>query len=173
MEKTIIIDQAMALGAKDAKVIRVDAIKTGAWVTMKCRYGCDHYGRSLCCPPHTPTYKEMREVLKDYSHAVLIQCPSLEETTEAALNLERALFKLGYHKALGFGAGKCLLCSDCTMTLCTRPFEARPSMEACGMDVMGTVEASGLLIRSVADGLTSPNSQEDTTYYGYGLVLID
>lgn len=173
MEKTKIMEQAIKLGARDARVIRVDTVKTAAWVAMKCRYGCDHYGKSLCCPPHTPTYKEMREVLKDYSHAVLIQCHSLEETTDVALKLERALFKLGFHKAIGFGAGKCLLCSDCTMALCTRPFEARPSMEACGMDVMATVKASGMPIKSVADGSASPNSQDDTAYYGYGLVLID
>lgn len=173
MEKAKIIEQAINLGARDARVIRVDAVKTAAWVALKCRYGCDHYGKSLCCPPHTPTYKETREVLKDYSHAVLIQCRTLEETTDLALNLERALFKLGYHKAIGFGAGKCLHCSDCTMTLCSRPFETRPSMEACGMDVMATVKASGMPIRSMADGSASPNSEGGTAYYGYGLVLID
>ncbi len=178
MEKSKIVEQAINLGAHDARVIRVDAVKTAAWVALKCRYGCDHYGKSLCCPPHTPTYKETREVLKDYSYAVLIQCRTLEETTDLALNMEHALFKLGYHKAIGFGAGKCLLCSDCTMALCTRPLEARPSMEACGMDVMATVQASGIPIRSVADGrvalgLESPHSPEDSSYFGYGLILID
>jgi hypothetical protein len=55
----------------------------------------------------------------------------------------------------------------------TGPFETKPSMEACCMDVMANLRASGMLTRSVADGHSSPTFLEDTTYLGYSLVLID
>lgn len=171
MNTSIILQEARDLGARDARMIPVDAIRTGAWVSMKCRFGCSHYGKSLCCPPHAPTYIELREVLKEYSHAVLIQCRSLEAATPVALGLERVLFRMGYHKALGFGAGKCLLCPDCSVTLCSQPQNARPSMEACGMDVMGTVKASGMALKGPAQALGSEGEEE--IYFGYGLVLVE
>lgn len=175
MDQTKLIELAINAGARDARLITSKAIHTAAWVAMKCRFGCGHYGKSLCCPPHAPTYLEMREVIKDYSYAVLLQCNTLEETTPLALELERALFKQGYHKALGLGAGKCELCADCTLEGCTHPGEARPSMEACGIDVMATVKASGIQIVSFADGDPSPaaTESEDALYFGYGLVLVD
>lgn len=164
-----IMATAKLLGIREAKVIPAASVRTAAWVSMKCRYGCEHYGQSLCCPPHSPTYKEMREVLKDYGHAAIIQCHTLEETTERALELERALFKMGYHKALGFGGGKCLLCSSCNLNACTKPMDARPSMEACGIDVIATVRASGMPIGAIEGS----EDAAETIYYGYGLVLID
>ncbi len=175
MDQTKIIELAINAGARDARLINAEEIHTAAWVAMKCRFGCGHYGKSLCCPPYAPTYLEMREVLREYAYAVLIQCNTLEETTPLALELERALFKQGYHKAIGLGAGKCELCADCTLEGCTHPGEARPSMEACGIDVMATAKASGIQIASFSnsDSTQAPVESDEELYFGYGLVLVD
>ncbi len=63
-------------------------------------------------------------------------------------DLERTAFKLGYRYAAAFSGGECVLCDECVGQAsgepCRHPFEARPSMEAVGLDVVATAEAAGL-----------------------------
>jgi predicted metal-binding protein len=70
-------------------------------------------------------------------------------------DLERAAFKLGYRYAAAFTGGECVLCDECvgqaSGEACRHPFEARPSMEAVGIDVVATAEAAGLVIELPAD----------------------
>ena len=65
-------------------------------------------------------------------------------------DLERAAFKLGYRYAAAFSGGECVLCDECvgqdSGEACRHPFEARPSMEAVGIDVVATAEAAGLTV---------------------------
>ena len=55
---------------------------------------------------------------------------------------------LGYRFATGFKAGSCGLCPECSIIhserTCKHPFQARPSMEAVGIDVFKTAENAGL-----------------------------
>ncbi|MEM1659435.1 MAG: DUF2284 domain-containing protein [Candidatus Jordarchaeales archaeon] len=61
--------------------------------------------------------------------------------------VERESFKRGYRFAVGFNAGSCPLCEECDVSApCKHPFEARPSMEAVGIDVQKTVDNAGLHI---------------------------
>jgi predicted metal-binding protein len=68
------IHSACELGAFEAKLVEAASIVTAPWVRLKCRFGCDGYNTSLCCPPNTPTYLDMREVISCYKHALLIHC---------------------------------------------------------------------------------------------------
>lgn len=81
-----------------------------------------------------------------------------------AVKLEREIFLAGYYKALGYGAGPCMLCKECNVQQCVHPEDTRPSMEACGIDVYATVRANGLPIEVVKDETCEENY--------YGLVLI-
>ena len=63
--------------------------------------------------------------------------------------LEAEAFKMGYRFAAAFAGGDCVLCDVCAGVdgqPCKHPFEARPSMEAVGIDVVATAEAAGLAI---------------------------
>lgn len=55
---------------------------------------------------------------------------------------------LGYRFATGFKAGACTLCPECVVENskkhCRHPYQARPSMEAVGIDVLKTAEIAGL-----------------------------
>jgi predicted metal-binding protein len=55
---------------------------------------------------------------------------------------------LGYRFATGFKAGACKLCPECVAEKsgkhCRHPYQARPSMEAVGIDVLKTAEIAGL-----------------------------
>ena len=159
------VHRASERGAFDAKIIPADTIVTAPWVRMKCQFGCGGFNSSLCCPPHTPKPEETREVIACYRRALLIHCKSDVRPTTIVAELEREIFLAGFYKAFGLGAGPCRLCKTCNLEECARPEEARPSMEACGIDVFATVRANGFPIEVVKD-----ESCEDNYY---GVVLIE
>lgn len=159
-------ERAIVLGAKAARVAGTSTIATAPWVRLKCQYGCGGYGSSLCCPPHTPTPAQMREVLAAYHQAILFEAGK-REPGRVAVKLERELFLAGYYRAFGLGAGPCRLCeAACAFAEgCRHPYEARPSMEACGIDVFQTARANGFQIEVVGD--------YDQPQHYFGLVLAE
>jgi predicted metal-binding protein len=159
------IRQARELGALEAKLIETASIVTAPWVRFKCRYGCDGYNTNLCCPPHTPTYLETREVIASYQHAILVHCKEVGSPAAIVCDLERSIFLAGFYKAFAMGSTPCQLCTTCNIKQCNHSEQARPSMEAFGIDVYATVRANGYPIKVVTD------SSDDANYYG--LVLID
>jgi predicted metal-binding protein len=163
-DKTL-VQKARRFGAKGARVISPQEVLTGRWVRWKCRFGCDGFGSSLCCPPHSPTPEETRGVLDEYSRAILFEA-GRSEPTKIAAALERELFLEGHYKAFGMGAGPCRLCDTCSPEEgCRNAEEARPSMEACGVDVYATVRRQGFQIQVVRESA-------DPQHY-FGLVLVD
>lgn len=156
-------------GVIDACIISPADVETAAWVKMKCRFGCDGYGQCLVCPPYTPSAEQMRSVLDCYNRAVLIHFgPETEPRIKAIVaELERKIFLDGAWKALGLGAGPCYFCKDCPVEdgQCLHPERARPSMEACGIDVFSMVKKAGFPIEVVRTRRQCPNY--------YGLILVD
>jgi predicted metal-binding protein len=156
--------RALELGAEDAKVIDPATVVTAPWVRIKCRYGCGGYGSSLCCPPHTPLPEETRAVIDCYQRAILIHCKPGVRVKTLIVKLEREVFLAGYYKAFGLGEGPCFLCEECNLTRCVHADQARPSLEACGVDVFATARGNGFPLEVVTD----PSS--DQNYYGVLLV---
>ncbi len=157
--------KATRLGALEAKVISPAEVETGAWVRWKCQFGCGGYGSSLMCPPYTFTPDQTRQMLDGYKRAILFEAPDTEATRIAAA-LERELFLAGHYRAFGLGAGPCQLCDTCSFEEgCQHPREARPAMEACGIDVFATARKHGFTIDVVA----SPRAP----HHYFGLVLVD
>jgi predicted metal-binding protein len=153
------------LGAKKAKIISPADVETRDWVRWKCQFGCGGYGSSLMCPPHTPKPQETRRMLNGYKRAILFETGS-KDTKEIAARMEREIFLSGFYPALGLGAGPCRLCRSCSFDGgCRHPDDARPSMEACGIDVFATARKHGFTINVV-------RSYKDPQHY-FGLVLID
>ena len=85
------LKRAKELGAKEAKIIPAKSIVTAEWVRLKCQFGCDGYGASLCCPPHSPEPAETRRVLDSYRRAILFEA-GLSEPKKIAVSLEREAF---------------------------------------------------------------------------------
>lgn len=160
--------RVVKLGAKDCKVIDIKTVKTAAWVRYKCQFGCSGFGESFTCPPYSPTPAQTQEVLDCYRKALLINVAggSHEDVSEIVLRAEKEAFLAGYYKALGLGAGPCRLCRTCnTKGYCRNRDDARPAMEACGIDVFSTVRANGFTI----DTLDSTGCQANY----FGLVLLE
>ena len=161
------IHRACELGAKEAMLITPQQIFTAEWIRRKCQYGCDGYGQHLTCPPLSPTPQETRQMLDEYEIAVLIHYPSKWTVVKTIVStLEREAFLSGYYKAFGMGSGPCSLCDKCNMEKgCKHPEEARPSMEACGIDVYQTARTAGFPIEVVRDHTCPQN------YYGLLLLV--
>jgi predicted metal-binding protein len=62
--------------------------------------------------------------------------------------VEAAAFKSGFYLAAGLIGSECLLCPECvgqnTGQECRHPFQARPSMQAVGIDVVRTCKKAGM-----------------------------
>ncbi|MFQ5872607.1 MAG: DUF2284 domain-containing protein [Dehalococcoidia bacterium] len=181
---------AIEYGANKATALRAEQVVVDERVTMKCRLPpCEWYGKSLMCPPYSPTAVEFREYLERYHHGVLFQVevavqedlksfveakdetyarlfrkdafvqakqktftPSWMKLHGVAMGLEREAIKLGYYLSAGLVAGHCRLCEECdTSAPCKRPYEARPSLEACGIDVVATSKNVGWQLPFPAD----------------------
>jgi len=89
----------------------------------------------------------------------------VERLSETAVDIERALFLDGYYKAWTLGAGPCDRCKACNMKACLHADRARPSMEACGIDVYATARAYHLPIQVVRERTETRNF--------YALVLVE
>lgn len=160
------VKRACDLGAKEAKIISPKKVFTAEWVRRKCQYGCDGYGLHLTCPPYSPTPLETRRMLDEYETAVLIHSPlRWMDITSIVCTLEREAFLSGYYKAFGLGSGPCELCEICNVKkVCKHVEEARPSIEACGIDVFRTARTAGYPINVVRNHSCAQNY--------YGLLLL-
>lgn len=171
--------KALAGGATDALVIEPGRIITAPWVRLKCQFGCGLYGKSYCCPPHTPTPEQTRQVLDGYDRAILFHLQwtkgeqSGREITrfmDGVVAMERELFLDGFYRAFSMLNGPCILCrhNGCGMLSderCRFPEKARLSMEACGIDVFQTAHNHGLPLKTLR--------AEDETRNIYCVILVD
>ncbi|MCX5805227.1 MAG: DUF2284 domain-containing protein [Proteobacteria bacterium] len=155
-----------------AAVIETFKVFTEPWVRMRCQFGCSMYGKSLCCPPHTPTYEEMRKILDSYKYGILLHrhiqkgYKYIDEFNKILIDLERTIFLDGYYKTLSIGSGPCTRCKKCDVSgTCLHADKARPSMESCGIDVFRIARENGLPIMVVRD-----HSQDRDIY---GLILVE
>jgi predicted metal-binding protein len=153
------LKKAEKLGVSWAKVIHPKNVVVAEWVRLKCQYGCGAYGTCLTCPPHSPTPEYTRKMLGHYSKALILVYDAAPEAREGGLrrkmrrqvaSLEREMFLDGYYKAFGMACGPCNLCRSCDLTQpCKHEDAARPSMEACGIDVYATLANSGYALKVV------------------------
>ncbi len=162
------VDIALECGALKAMVVSPTTVETASWVRNKCQYGCPLYGKCLVCPPFAPSPSETRKTLDEFKKAILFQTTPncYEDVKKIAVAIEQKLFLANYYKAFGYGAGPCLLCAECALDSgCRNSYNARPSMEAAGIDVYATVRKHGFDLNVVV------NFGDEQNYFG--LVLID
>jgi predicted metal-binding protein len=172
-----LVNIAKKLGVTDAKIIKPGEVVVRNWVRLKCQYGCGGYGQRLTCPPYSPTPEETRRILKEYEWAIFMkfegaQAGNAEDAEkyekslpDLVVKIEREAFLKGYYAAFGMAAGPCPFCEDeCNLEKCRHPYEARPSMEGCGIDVFATVRNAGFKIKVVR------TESEKPTFYALLLV---
>lgn len=149
----------------------------GNWVRMKCNFGCPGYGKRRTCPPYLPSVEECRNFFKEYKRGLLfhfakrfknpeMRHPWSKEVNRRMLELEREVFLSGYQKAFIFTQAPCRVCKNCTGTgECRHPYQARPTLEAFGVDVYGTARRMSYPIQVVKDYHDEMNR--------YGMLLVE
>lgn len=171
------LERAKKSGASWAKIIHPKNVVTAEWVRLKCQYGCNRYGTCLTCPPFSPTPEYTRKMLEYYSKALIMiydvppgqkkkERNRRREMRKQIASLERESFLDGYYKAFGMASGPCNFCKACDITQpCKFEDLARPSMEACGIDVYATLAHVGYKLEVVTSC--------DQLWHYSGLILID
>jgi len=109
-------------------------------------YDKDEVKKFFAAPGKIPAAKEGEEdiVAGDFrgAKAAAIRLHKLVNEVEGKA------MALGFPYALGLIGGVCMFCSECVGTAsgqaCRRPYEARPSMEGVGIDVIRTSIKAGL-----------------------------
>lgn len=81
---------ALKIGASDAKIIPASKIVVEDRIVLKCKVGCTNYGKTLACPPYTPTAIEFRKIVSEYKYAMFMKFSS---RAEADSELQRTLSK--------------------------------------------------------------------------------
>ena len=164
-------------GTTHAKQIHPSSVVTAPWVRLKCQSGCGNYDRSYCCPPETSTPENTRAILDTYQRAILFhkEAPrtpdrgkQFKKYFDMLVDLEGEMFKDGHYKAFIYLAGPCMLCKECTKLqgdLCKFRNKARPSMEACGIDVYQTARNNGFFIETLREKTETQNT--------YCVLLVD
>lgn len=171
----IYAEKAKSEGMSKAKTIDTSNVVVRNWVRIKCQYGCEYYARCLSCPPFSPTPDFTKDMIGEYSKGLLMQIEHISiadrprmrnNFKKPMVSLERRIFLDGYYKAFGMASGPCRLCKACDTTAdCKHPYQARPSMEACGIDVYQTARNCGFRLDVVR--------AEDCLFSYVGLILVE
>jgi predicted metal-binding protein len=156
---------ALDSGAADAKIIPTHKVVVEDRVVLKCKVGCNHYGKTLACPPYTPTAEQFRKIVSEYSYAMFMKFTTnatadpdvykylmtyetdpKRKMLQSVVNLEKAAMKEGYSLAISFVSGHCQLCEKCeTETgICRHPELMRISEDAIGVNVKKTAANAGI-----------------------------
>lgn len=159
-------EKAVEFGALDAVLIDTDQVVFDPRAYLKCRFGCNRWGKFWTCPPHLEISPEMfMEAFQKYKKAIVIKAAGPESGQEAALALEKeAMLSFGCSFALAMIL--CVQCETCAYPdPCLHPHMARPSMDAYGIDIGKTLEPLGFKTEFNKEGKLLPA--------WYGMVLLD
>lgn len=99
-----VLDKAYAIGCEKAKIINTSTVIIEKWTRWKCLYGCPFYNKDGYHPPSAPSVEETKEVLGEYSKAILLNGSRGKSLTGIAIQLEGEAYKMGFYKAFALTA---------------------------------------------------------------------
>ena len=157
--------KALDAGASDATIIDVKIISIEDEIITYCQKPkCGSYAKSANCPPFAIRPAEAREMVGQYSKALLFKTDVASEILisekqynafrviyQIAATLDAYAIKSGYTTARSLAAGSCLpvFCKGKTCRVieaneeCRFPALARSSMEAVGINVFKLIQDAG------------------------------
>jgi predicted metal-binding protein len=164
-------NEALDLGASDAKIIAADGIRVEDEVVEMCKaHLCKGYGKSANCPPHVMGPGQAREWIEKYETALFFKIDvspkvllsedrfkTFKSVYMIASKLEASARDKGFPHAMGLAAGSCkpVFCKGrgCDALAdegeCRYPSLARPSMEAVGINVFTLSRDAGWDIHKI------------------------
>lgn len=161
-----LIERSIELGASEAKLINVDQIVFDPRSHLKCRFGCNRWGRFWTCPPHLTLSNEMfMDAFRRYDKAIIIKTQEPKAGQEISVAIEKEAM-LSNGCGFAFAMALCVQCEPCAYPEpCRYPHLARPAMDAYGIDIGKTIESLGLKVEFDKEGRLLPA--------WYCMVLVD
>lgn len=152
-----LVQKALDLGALEARLIDTQAIVFDARSFLKCRFGCNRWGRYWTCPPHLSISPEsFMEAFAQYSKALIIQTADPRKGQDVTLAIEKEAMLIG-KSPFAFAMVLCVQCETCAYPEpCIFPHLARPSMDAYGIDIGATVAPLGFKVEFDPQGRLLP-----------------
>lgn len=161
-----LVQKAVELGASDAKIMSTENIVFDNRSYLKCRFGCNRWGKYWTCPPHLDiTPERFMDAFAEYSSAIMIKSTDPKVGQEVTLEVEKEAM-LSQGCSFAFAMVLCVQCDECAYPdPCKFPHMARPSMDAYGIDIGKTLEPLGFKVEFDSEGKLLPA--------WYSMVLID
>ena len=187
-----LVRAACQLGATAASAIAAGDIVIEENLAKLCEEPrCENFGQSPGCPPHVSGPAGFRDLINEFTHAVVfkIDVPTeilLSENRrevfrllhEISAGLETAAVGLGCVQASAYAGGSCkqIFChghAECSVlesnAACRHPLHARPSMSGFGINVTQLMQTAGWTL----DRITSETDPEAVPMGSLsGLVLV-
>ncbi|MBW1776088.1 MAG: DUF2284 domain-containing protein [Deltaproteobacteria bacterium] len=135
-----LIDKSLSMGALGAKIIDTKRIVFDPRAFLKCRFGCNRWGRYWTCPPHMDLPPErFMEAFSRYQNALILRTKDPKSGQEIAVAVEKAAM-LSFGCGFAFAMALCVQCETCAYPEpCLYPHVARPAMDAYGIDIAKTI----------------------------------
>ncbi|MBI5603602.1 MAG: DUF2284 domain-containing protein [Deltaproteobacteria bacterium] len=148
-----LVKKGLELGAQEAKTLSAAKIIFDSRAFLKCRFGCNRWGKYWTCPPHTNFSPQMfREAFSNYQEAIFIKTVDPKMGQEIAVALEKEAM-LSYGCQFAFAMAMCVQCETCAFPEpCRYPHLARPSMDGFGVDIGKTLEPLGFKVEFDKNG---------------------
>ena len=161
-----LIDRSVELGAGEARLIDTSEIVFDSRSHLKCRFGCNRWGRFWTCPPNLNLSMEtFMDGFEKYNKAIVIKSVDPKMGQEVAVALEKEAM-LSYACGFAFAMALCVQCEECAYPEpCLYPHLARPAMDAYGMDIGKTLESLEFKVEFEKGGKLLPS--------WYTMVLLD
>jgi len=161
-----LVEKAIELGADEAKLIDTDQVIFDPRSHLKCRFGCNRWGKFWTCPPNLSLSPEMfLDAFEQYNKGVVIKTADPKKGQEIALALEKEAM-LSHNCQFAFALALCVQCEECVYPdPCLYPHLARPAMDAYGVDIGKTLEPLAFKVEFDKEGKLLPA--------WYSMVLVD
>jgi predicted metal-binding protein len=152
-----LIGKSIELDAREAKLIDTDQIVFDPRSHLKCRFGCNRWGRFWTCPPHLDLSSEMfMDAFQQYQKAIIIKATDPKVGQAVAVAIEKEAM-LSHGCEFSFAMALCVQCDQCAYPEpCLFPHLARPAMDAYGVDIGKTLEPLGLEVAFDKEGKLLP-----------------
>lgn len=168
MEKDykILIDRSIELGAIEARLVPTKEIVFDDRSFLKCRFGCNRWGKYWTCPPNLALSPErFIDAFKKYDQSIFIKVSDPKLGQEVAVAIEKEAM-LSLSCSFAFAMAMCVQCEECAFPEpCRYPHLARPSMDGYGIDIGKTLEPLGFQVEFDKNGELLPS--------WYVMVLLD
>lgn len=161
-----LIQKSIDLGAAEARLVNTDQIYFDPRSFLKCRFGCNRWGKYWTCPPHMDiSPQRFMEAFEKYKKAIIVKATDPKVGQDVCLAIEKeAMLSYGCH--FSFALVLCVQCDTCAYPdPCRYPHLARPSMDAYGIDFGKTLDPLGFKLEFDKEGKLLPA--------WYGMVLLE